>query len=448
VNVSFSPGFRWGAATSAYQIEGATTEDGRGPSIWDLFVRERGAISEGDTGDVAADHYRRFPEDIAMMKEMGLQAYRFSTSWSRVLPEGTGRPNNKGLDFYNQLVDLLLEHGIEPFLTLYHWDLPQALHDKGGWATRATVDAFQAYAELMIGSLGDRVRHWSTVNEPWTITFLGYSWGIHAPGVKDPATAFVVAHHLLLAHGAAARAISAPTREVMINLNLTPIHSASDRAEDLGVAASLDGLQNRMWLDPLLKGSYPEDVLPIVDKSAGLDHIRDGDLEEISGTVDELGVNYYTTLEVEAAEGELDWPMFPGAGSFTFKLSKPTTAMGWEIHPDGLFEMLVRIKREYPPIPLYVTENGAAFEDVFENGDVHDPERVSYIHDHIEACRRAITAGVDLRGYFVWSLLDNFEWAEGYSKRFGIVRVDYKNQTRIMKDSARWYSDFISKAGP
>ena len=438
----FPSEFLWGAGTSSYQIEGGAAEDGRGDSIWDRFVRVPGAIRGGDTGDVAVDHYHRFEQDVGLMNAIGLRAYRFSTAWPRVLPEGSGRVNAKGLDFYNRLVDLLLEHDIEPFLTLHHWDLPQALQEKGGWADRATVAAFDSYAEVMVASLGDRVRHWSTICEPWTIAFLGHASGIHAPGVRDPAKAFVVAHHLLLAHAAAARSISDATREVMANLNLYPVYPATDREEDFKLAAAIDGLQNRFFLDPLLKGAYPDDVLEIVQRIAGLDHVLAGDLDQIFHSLDEMGVNYYSDYRVEAHPESPAPSMFPGVGGVRFIEARKKTLMGWEIHPEGLYEILVRLKQDYSPIPLYVTENGAALKDVVDNGTVHDPDRVTYIHEHVEACHRALVEGVDLRGYFVWSLLDNFEWAEGYSKRFGIIWVD-EDQTRVLKDSAWWYRDLI-----
>ena len=440
----FPRGFLWGAGTSSYQIEGAAFEDGRGESIWDRFVRVPGAIKNGDTGDVAVDHYHRVEQDVELMSELGLRAYRFSTAWPRVLPNGSGRVNKKGLDFYQRLVDLLLEHNIEPFLTLFHWDLPQVLHEKGGWADRSTVEIFAEYADVMVETLGDRVRHWSTVCEPWTVSFLGYSWGIHAPGVKEPPTAYVVAHHLLLAHAAAARLIRDGHRQVMLNLNLYPIYPASDRAEDMQLAAAMDGVQNRLFLDPLLKGAYPADVQEIVDKVAGLGHVHDGDLKQISGSLDALGVNYYSAYQVEAADVSQEIPAFPGVGGVRFVQTRKKTAMGWEIHPDGLYEILVRLKDDYPPVPMYVTENGAAFEDVRQDGSVHDQDRIDYVGDHIEACGRAIAAEVDLRGYFLWSLMDNFEWAEGYSKRFGITWVD-DDQERVLKDSARWYRDLIAR---
>lgn len=447
VSARFPSTFFWGAATSAYQIEGAVAEDGRRPSIWDRFVKVPGAVRDGDNGDVAADHYHRYAEDVGLMTALGLKAYHFSVAWPRVIPEGRGSVNRKGLDFYKRLVDALLRNDIEPFLTLYHWDLPQGLQERGGWADRDTADAFAAYAGVMVDALGDTVRHWSTLNEPWCSAFLGHASGVHAPGITNPKTAYLAAHHLLLGHGAAARRLSGRDREVSVILNLFPVHPASPRQADIDAAQVIDGLQNRMFLDAVLNGLYPSDVLEIIDRCAGLAHVRDGDLELISTPLGALGVNYYRSLKVAAAPGRGEPAEFPGVGGVQFVHAVRTTSMGWGIDPNGLHELLVRLKMEYPRIPLYVTENGAAFPDDPNNGHVHDPERVAFLRQHVEAARRAIADGVDLRGYFVWSLLDNFEWAQGYSKRFGIVWVDFHNQKRILKESAHWYRDLIVSNG-
>jgi beta-glucosidase len=443
----FPTGFVWGAATSAYQIEGAAEEDGRGPSIWDVFARRPGAIRDGSSGAVADDHYHRFNQDIELMGEIGLSAYSFSVAWPRVLPEGRGRVNGKGLDFYSRLIDALLAHNIEPFVTLYHWDLPQALEQEGGWGSRDTVAAFESYAGTVVDALGDRVAHWTTLNEPWCSAFLGYAAGIHAPGVKDPAVAFRAAHHLLLAHGAAARRINGPEREVSIVLNLFPVHPATHDAADEAAASGVDAIQNRMFLDPIFGAGYPSDALELIERSAGLGHVRDGDLSQISADIDALGINYYRTLVVRASPDASEPAEFPGVGNVTLVKPRDVTSMGWGVEPDGLREILLRVTDEYPAMPLYVTENGAAFPDRCSNGRVSDTDRISFLDAHIGACRSAIASGVDLRGYFVWSFLDNFEWGEGYSQRFGIVWVDYETQERVLKDSALWYRDLILEVG-
>jgi beta-glucosidase len=449
----FPPGFVWGAATSAYQVEGAVHEGGRGPSIWDTFAGIPGRVAGGDTGAVAADHYHRYREDTALMADLGLGAYRFSVAWPRVQPGGRGPVNQKGLDFYRRLADSLLEHGVQPWVTLYHWDLPQALQDAGGWADPGIVGRFVEYAEAVYRALHDRVGNWTTLNEPWCSAFLGHAAGSHAPGVQDPPTAVRAAHHLLLAHGQATlamRAVDAGPR-LGINLNLDPVTPAG--AADADAARRIDGLYNRLFLDPLFRGRYPADVLEDLAGLGGLDRVDAGELETIAVPLDLLGVNYYRRFTVAARPGRprFGGPPSPwvGAGDIEFVArDRPRTALGWEIDPSGLDELLLRLHHDYPSLPLYVTENGAAFDDgVDQEGRVRDHARVRFLDGHLRAAHRAIRGGVDLRGYFVWSLLDNFEWAEGYAKRFGIVYVDFPTQNRLPKDSAHWYREAIARGG-
>ena len=450
---SLPAGFLWGAATAAYQVEGAATEDGRGPSIWDTFSHTPGRVRGGGTGDVAVDHYHRIREDVALMAELGLSAYRFSVSWPRIQPTGAGRVEERGLDFYKLLVDELLDHGIEPWLTLYHWDLPQALEDVGGWPARDTAARFADYAGIVHAALGDRVRTWTTLNEPWCSAFLGYGSGEHAPGRQDPADSVRAAHHLLLGHGLATQALRAGGADprVAISLNLYEVVPAGDA--DLEAARRIDGLQNRFFLDPVLRGAYPADVIADLAPVTDFSFVRDGDLAVVSQPLDALGINYYSRFLVRDGAGSDDGKSgpagerklvspFPGAGSIgTDPGELPKTAMDWEIHSAGLTAVLTRVSRDYDAPPLYVTENGAAFVDTpAADGAVHDPERTAYLAGHVAACQDAVEAGVDLRGYFVWSFLDNFEWAWGYDMRFGIVYVDFPTQRRIVKDSARWYA--------
>ncbi|MGQ9632307.1 MAG: GH1 family beta-glucosidase [bacterium] len=441
--LKFPEGFLWGAATASYQIEGGYDEGGKGESIWDRFCKNPGNIQNGDTGNLACDHYHRYREDIGLMKEIGLKAYRFSVSWPRIFPEGKGKVNQRGLAFYNRLVDGLLRVGIEPFITLYHWDLPQALQDRGGWANEEIVGYFRDYAATVSSSLGDRVHNWITHNEPWVVAFLGYHRGIHAPGIKDIYTAVRVSHNLLLSHGEAVQAIrknAGRRARVGITLNLSPIHPASESEEDVKASRLADGYLNRWFLDPVFKGAYPEDILEKYGDKAP--KIRPADMKKISRRIDFLGVNYYTR-QVVKSEPKTGEPTPVGK----IKGSK-YTAMGWEIYPQGLYELLKRIHDEYGAPTMYITENGAAFPDkVDEKGEVNDPRRVRYLRDHFAQAHRAIGDGIDLRGYFVWSLMDNFEWAHGYSKRFGITYVDYPTQKRIIKRSGLWYKDVIEKGG-
>ncbi|WP_406313072.1 GH1 family beta-glucosidase [Streptosporangium sp. NBC_01639] len=440
----FPEGFVWGAATAAYQIEGAARDDGRGPSIWDTFSRTPGKVHAGHTGDVACDHYHRYPEDIRIMGDLGLAAYRFSVSWPRIQPDGSGPANPRGLDFYDRLVDGLHGAGITPIVTLYHWDLPQTLEDRGGWTNRETAERFAEYAEIVHARLGDRVETWTTLNEPWCSAFLGYASGIHAPGRTEPELSFAAVHHLLLGHGLATGALrAAGAGRIGITLNLSPV--LGDDAEAVSV---VDGLQNRIFLDPVLRGEYPADVVGRAGRFTDWSFVREGDLEIISRPIDLLGVNYYNPQTVAARTGEPANPVYPGSEGISFpRPDVPKTAMGWPVQPFGLTDLLVRLSRDYPGTPLVITENGAAFDDVVEAGRVHDTDRVSYLDGHLRAAHAAIEAGADLRGYLVWSLLDNFEWAEGYAKRFGIVHVDYATQHRTPKDSALWYREVVGRNG-
>jgi len=435
----FPNGFLFGAATSAYQIEGVWNEDGKGESIWDRFSHTPGKISGGDTGDIACDHYHRFREDVAIMRTLGLKAYRFSVSWPRVLPQGRGESNPKGLDFYSRLVDALLEAGIEPFLTLYHWDLPQALQDKGGWPKREIVDSFCEYTQLMARSLGDRVRHWITLNEPHVSAFVGHLDGRHAPGHQDLEEALRAAHHHLLAHGLAVSLLRdlVPGARVGIVLNLAPVHPASRDLADRSAAWLADGKLNRWFLDPLAARGYPEDM--VHHFNCPMDFVAEGDMDRVAVPIDFLGVNYYTRLVVRSPEAKLPQEVVPGG---------ERTDMGWEVYPEGLYEILGRLHFDYRFPAYFVAENGAAYPDRMEpDGTVRDEKRIAYLRDHILQVHRAIAAGVPLRGYFVWSLLDNFEWAHGYGKRFGIVYVDFPTQKRIPKKSARFYARVIAKNG-
>ena len=467
----FPPGFLWGAATAAYQIEGAVAEDGRTPSIWDTYSHSPGRVRNGDTGDTAADHYHRFHDDIALMSRLGLQAYRFSVSWSRVQPTGRGPAVERGLDFYRALVDGLLAAGITPVATLYHWDLPQELEDAGGWPVRDTAERFGDYAALLADALGDRVAVWTTLNEPWCSAFLGYGSGAHAPGRTEPASALRAAHHLNLGHGraiAALRAALPASAQLSITLNLHEVRPLSGSIADREAARRIDAVGNRVFTGPILDGGYPEDLL--ADTAHLLDWddlVRPGDTAAISAPIDLLGINYYTPTLVSSrlgtdghgagtgaatrddGHGRSEHSPWPGSETVIFHLPPgERTAMNWSIDPTGLYDLLTRISREHPQLPLVVTENGAAFDDyVNPEGEVRDPERIAYLHTHLAAVHAAIADGADVRGYFLWSLMDNFEWAYGYGKRFGAVYVDYATQRRIPKASAHWYAEAIRRGG-
>lgn len=451
----FPEGFAWGTATASYQIEGAVQEGGRSPSIWDTFSHTPGAVLNGDTGDVADDHYHRYPEDVAILAELGVTHYRFSLAWPRLQPDGRGRLNSQGVDFYRRLIDELLGRNIQPWVTLYHWDLPQALEDAGGWPVRDTAARFAEYAALAHDVLRDRVVNWTTHNEPWCSAFLGYANGHHAPGRREPAASLAAAHHLMLGHGLAVQAMRAqdPSSRLGITVNLYPVDPATDAPADVDAARRVDALSNRIFLDPLLRGQYPEDLRRDVASISDLAFIADGDEKVIGQPLDMLGVNYYSRHVVRASGS--DQPSSPRAVAWvgsadvaSVSRGLPTTEMGWEIDAQGLYDVLSRVHREYGPIPLYVTENGAAFADeVGPDGTVADPQRIDYLDSHFRVARRAIDDGVDLRGYFVWSLLDNFEWAWGFSKRFGLVHVDYQTQKRTLKDSARWFAQVTRNNG-
>jgi beta-glucosidase len=426
-------GFRFGVATAAYQIEGAAREDGRGESIWDRFCAKPGAVDNGDTGDVACDHYHRWPSDLVLMSALGIESYRFSISWPRVQPDGRGALNHKGIAFYRRLVEGLLERGIEPVATLYHWDLPQARQEAGGWAVRDTAERFAEYAGAMADALGDVVQGWITHNEPWVVAFLGHAHGRKAPGVRDWPTALTVAHHLLLSHGLAVDALRATKAPVGITLNLNPMRG------EAGSAARMDAHQNRWFLDPVLRGTYPVEMLERYERHFGaLPQLNPEDMDQIARPIDFLGVNYYSPTTVrEAAVAPL--------GAETVTPRGHTTAMGWAVDAGGLHDLLLRLRADYGDLQIWITENGAAFDDErLVDGVVEDPSRVAYLADHLEALRRAIADGVDIRRYHAWSLLDNFEWEHGYAMRFGIVRVDYATQERIPKRSALWYRDHIA----
>jgi beta-glucosidase len=428
----FPDGFVWGVATSAYQIEGAAAQDGRGPSIWDSFCRREGTIADGSSGDVACDHYHRWAADLDIVAGLGVDAYRFSVAWPRVQPNGHGAWNEKGLDFYDRLVDGLLARGIKPYLTLNHWDLPDALQAGGGWAQRDTVHRFVDYAVGIGRRFGDRLASITTHNEPWVMAVLGHETGLFAPGLKSRALAMQAAHHLLLSHGLAVqalRALAGPA-DLGIVLNLSPTYPATDSAADHDKARIEDGRLLRWYMDPLFKGAYPADIVDFLGADAP--QMEAGDLAAIATPIDFLGINYYSR-SVVSADGPWD----------AHRSGLPITDMGWEVYPQGLTDLLLRLHRDYPVPPLYVTENGGAFRDEWVGGRIHDGDRIDYIARHIGAVAEALKRGVPMAGYMVWSLLDNFEWASGYAKRFGIVHVDYATQVRTLKDSAHWYRDFL-----
>jgi beta-glucosidase len=461
---AFPADFVWGTATASYQIEGAVAEGGRTPSIWDTFSHTPGKVTDGDTGDVADDHYHRVAQDVAIMQDLGVTAYRFSVAWPRITPQVTvdalGPVNQAGLDFYSGLVDQLLAVGIEPAVTLYHWDLPQALEDAGGWTSRRTAERFGEYAQVVAGALGDRVGTFITLNEPWCAAYLGYAAGVHAPGRTDPAAALAAVHHLNLAHGLATSAIRrvSPSTRVGLTLNLAWVHPPEDGSAtpaDDDAVRRVDGLQNRVFLDPVLTGSYPVDVQADTAGVTDWSFVLDGDLDLVHQVPDVLGVNYYSPTVVRHWDGSGPRSTEDGHGQGAspwiacedvefLAHPGPRTDMGWPIDARGIRALLVRMHREHPDLDLMITENGAAYPDVVAaDGGVHDPERVDYLRDHLGAVLDAIQDGAPVRGYFLWSLLDNFEWAYGYSKRFGIVHVDYGTQVRTPKDSALWYGRLV-----
>lgn len=446
-NLSFPGDFVWGAATAAYQIEGAVSEDGRSESIWDRFSHTSGKTVNGETGDVACDHYHRWQSDIQLMQTLGMNAYRFSVAWPRILPDGRGRVNEAGLAFYDRLVDGLLDAGIVPWVTLYHWDLPQVLEDAGGWTNRATAEAFAEYADVLSRRLGDRVKHWITLNEPWCSAFLGYQHGVHAPGHTNLAEAVQASHTLLLGHGLAVPVLrrNSPGAKVGITLNLTHAYPASDSAADRAAAHRVDGYLNRWWLDPLYgRGGYPQDMLALYGDAAP--KTEAADFEAIAAPTDFLGINFYTPSFVR---DDPDNPFLQTSDQPPPNLEY--TAMEWAVYPQGLTDLLQKVDRDYPVGELYITENGAAYPDeppqtIDGVSRVADQQRTSYYTKHLAAAYNAIEAGVPLKGYFAWSLMDNFEWAFGYTKRFGIVYVDYATQQRVIKDSGHWYSRLIRRS--
>lgn len=441
---TFPSDFLWGTASSSFQIEGTEAGDGRGDSIWDVFCRQPGKIADGSDGRQACEHLKRWPEDVALMAQMGAKAYRFSIAWPRILPEGRGQINQKGVDFYKRLVDGLLERGIAPWVTLYHWDLPQALEEKGGWRHRDTAYAFADYAETVVKALGDRVSHWITHNEPWCVAVLGHRTGEHAPGLQNPLAALQTAHHVLLSHGLAMPRIRAraPKATAGITLNLNPAYPARpDDERDIEATRWFDGDFNRWYLDPIFRGSYPEDMMRAYEAQKYLSakdwsFIQAGDLKEMTQPIDFLGVNYYSRAVLgdrgpEEAKAQKDPLRY--------------TAMGWEIYPEGLTDLFVRLHQEYPAKAYYITENGAAYPDQIDaKGEVHDPHRVRYYARHAEQMAIICEKGIPLKGYFAWSIMDNFEWAHGYAKRFGLVYVDYPTQRRIPKSSFKWLKETIA----
>lgn len=448
--VTFPENFLWGAATASYQIEGAWNKHGKGESTWDRFTHTPGKIRNNDTGDVADDHYRLWKKDIGLMKKIGLKAYRFSISWPRILPNGRGKVNKKGLDFYSKLVDGLLKAGITPFVTLDHWDLPQTLEDEGGWPARSTAEAFVEYTDVITRALGDRVKNWITHNEPAVVAWMGYGSGIHAPGLTDYKLSVRAAHHLLLSHGQAVPVIrgNSSGAEVGITLNLAWNAAASNSRADRDVVRASDGEWFRWFADPVYGRGYPSDKVVDFTKMGalpnGLDFVQPGDMDVIATPTDFIGLNYYSrhVIRAEGADNDpqivFDHPKTP----------EHWTEMGWENHPDGLLGVLGRVYFDYQPLKIYITENGASYSTPpDEKGEIHDEHRTNYLRTHFVAMHRALQAGVPLAGYFLWSLLDNFEWSWGYLQRFGIIWVDYETQKRTLKDSAKWYKKVIKKNG-
>jgi beta-glucosidase len=447
--VTFPEGFLWGAATASYQIEGAAHEGGRGSSVWDDFSHTEGKVAHGHTGDVACDHYHRVESDVKMMADLGLQAYRFSISWSRVLPDGRGKPNDDGLAFYSKLVDLLLDHDITPNATLFHWDLPTELESIGGFRNRDTASYFADYATLMVRELGDRVSMWATFNEPWCHAYLGHAAGVHAPGLRDAKAAITVAHHEQLAHGYGVEAMRAERNGLQLGTVINPSNVRREGSPDADEdeMRTIDGIHNRWWFDSILKGAYPADLLDDLGPLA--EAIQPGDEAQIAQPLDWIGINYYFDILVRgmrADEGATNRMFaYPTVTKTTESDRRPVhTDMGWPITPEGFTELLVRLKDDYPNLPpVYITENGCAYDDPVVDGRIADRRRIEYLDLHLRAVRDAIDEGVDVRGYFQWSLMDNFEWALGYDKRFGLVHVDFDTLERTPRDSASWYRDVI-----
>ncbi len=446
IPLGFPDQFTWGVATSAYQIEGATNEDGRGVSIWDTFCRTPGKIYQGHTGEIAVDHYHRWKEDIRIMSDLGLNAYRFSISWPRIFPLGKGKVNPLGLDFYDRLVDGLLTKGITPYPTLYHWDLPQALQDEGGWDNRETAHYFAEYARAVADRIGDRIPYWITHNEPFVTAFAGHYTGEHAPGIQNMVIAMRVTHHLLLSHGLAVQAIrsSVKTRpQVGITLDLSPVHPASNSDPDLQAARLFDGLKNRLFLDPVLRGEYPKDILGLIETLSPQGQlIQPEDLRQISIPIDFLGINYYSREVIQHD---------PQSSMMEMRIIQPEGneySQMWEIYPPGLYEILNRVWQDYHPANIYITENGIPVPDGLDaDKRIRDYRRIWYLRDHLAQAHRCLVEGIPLRGYFAWSLMDNFEWAYGYRMRFGLVYVDFETQERIVKESGHWFANVIRDNG-
>jgi beta-glucosidase len=443
--IIFPEKFLWGAATASYQIEGAALEDGKGPSIWDIFSHKSGNIENDENGDIACDHYHRYKDDVRLMKDLGLNSYRFSLSWPRIFPSGRGKPNQKGLDFYNSLIDELLKNGIDPMITLYHWDLPQALQDKGGWAMRDIIGYFTDYAACAFHNFGDRVGKWITHNEPWVVAYAGHYSGRHAPGIQDLGLAVSATHHLNLSHAKAVEIFSEfkiPNGSIGITLNLYPAYSNTDTASDIEAASILDEYHNKWFLDPVLKGTYPAKLLKTLVEKTGKPEILPGDTDVLrENKCDFIGINYYfRKIACKADDDFLGFREIKPAGS-------QYTYMNWEIYPDGLYDLMLDIKNNYGNPDVYITENGVCFKDEFEHGKVDDDNRLEYIKAHLKQCHKAIIDGVNLKGYYVWSLMDNFEWTHGYGKRFGITYIDYATQRRILKKSGLWYGNTVKDRG-
>lgn len=438
--IQFPKEMKWGVATAAYQIEGAATEGGRGPSIWDTFSKTPGKVINGDNGDIACDSYHRYEEDVKLMKELGVDTYRFSVSWPRIFPEGVGKVNREGLDYYHRLVDCLLENGIEPMCTLYHWDLPQVLQDQGGWGNRETIDAFVAYAELMFKEFGDKIKQWLTINEPWCVSFLSNYIGVHAPGNKDLQLATQISHHLLVAHGKAVQKFRelGVQGEIGFAPNTTWLEPYSTKQEDIDACNREIGWYVEWFMDPVFKGTYPDFMVEWFKKKGVELEIQEGDMESINQPIDFLGINYYTghIARYKENEGLLDWEFV--------EMNYDRTDIGWPIFPEGFYKVLMRIKENYGDVPIYITENGSCYNDEPENGIVQDDGRISYLEQHLTALSRAIKSGVPVKGYITWSLLDNFEWAEGYTMRFGVVHVNYRTLKRTPKESYYWLQQTIA----
>lgn len=438
----FPKEFIWGTATSAYQIEGGFQEDGKGESVWDRFTHLPGKIKNGDNGDVACDHYHRYEQDVQLLKDLGVKSYQFSISWPRIFPDGVGPPNPKGLDFYRKLIHRLIENGIIPMVTLYHWDLPQKLQDRGGWAVRETATYFKQYARYLFKELGELVPYWITINEPWVSAFTGYWYGGHPPQIKDLPTALLASHHLMLAHGMGVRAFKelGMKGQIGIKLNLNPVYPASEAQQDIAAAARYGEFLNGWFLDPILKGAYPANLTRWLADYVKNPDISKRDLEMIHAPIDFLGINNYSSTSVL-----YDPDKTPLQYAFA-NTGKPRTDSGWEIYPEGLYDLLIYLHNTYPGIKLAITENGGSFRDVVDqDGAVIDHDRIRYLHEHLFQVHRALQAGVNLLGYYVWSFLDNFEWNLGYSKRFGLVYVNFVTQKRMIKASGAWYREVIQK---